>query len=120
MSYIATEGNALTDAVLRRTTDGTLVADVTIRVDQQLRAVDGSYTMAGKPVDYEITVWGKPAEHFAAAAQRGARLVAAGELTDEQYTDASGASRSRHRITAEHHGVSTRFAAAASSPPNGR
>jgi len=109
MSYIATEGNALTDAVLRRTTDGTLVADVTIRVDQQLRAVDGSYTMAGKP-----------AEHFAAAARRGARLVAAGELTDEQYTDASGASRSRHRITAEHHGVSTRFAAAASSPRNGR
>lgn len=118
MNYIATEGNVLADATLRQTHAGKPVANATIRVDSPIRHDDGTYT-EGPTSDYEITVFGKPAEHFAASAVRGARVIAAGELLVEQYTDPEGTARLRRRIVADHHGISSRYAPAASRRRNG-
>jgi single-strand DNA-binding protein len=117
MSYFVTEGNAVADSTLRETGDGTQVANVVIRVDQRLRNSDGTYS-DGPTTDYEVTVWGKAAEAFVLSARRGARVVAAGELSAEQYTAGDGSTRSRMRITAEHHGISSRYAPAANTRRN--
>lgn len=44
--------------------------------------------------------------------------MAAGELTVEEYPGSAGDTRTRMRITADHHGVSTRYAPAASTRRN--
>jgi single-strand DNA-binding protein len=118
MSYIVTEGNVVADAALRETHGGKAVANAVIRVDMRVRNEDGSYS-DGPTSDYEITVFGKPAEYFAASATRGARVFAAGELSVERYNDQDGAIHLRRRIVADHHGVSTHFAPAASRRRNG-
>ena len=118
MSYCVTEGNAVADATLRDTASGKQVANVVIRVDQRVRNQDGSYS-DGPTRDYEVTVWGKPAEAFARSARRGARVFAAGELTVEEYTAGDGTARTRARITADHHGISSRYAPAVNTRRNG-
>lgn len=117
MSYFVTEGNAVADATLRDTGGGTQVADAVIRVDQRLRNSDGSYS-DGPTTDYEVTVWGNAAQAFAMSARRGARIVAAGELSAEQYTAGDGSTRNRMRITADHHGISSRYAPAVNTRRN--
>jgi len=101
--------NAVADASLRDTGTGKHVANVVIRVDQRVRNSDGGYS-DGPTSEYEVTVWGKPAETFAGSARRGVRVFAADD----------GSSRTRMRVTADHHGISTRYAPAASTRRNGR
>lgn len=117
MSYVVTEGNAVADATIRDS-GGKPVADVVIRVDQRARNSDGSYS-DGPTTDYEVTVWGKAAEAFALSARRGARILAAGELAAEQYTANDGSTRTRMRITADHHGISSRYAPAVNTRRHG-
>jgi single-strand DNA-binding protein len=111
MNHFVTEGNVLADATVRHTRAGKPVANVVIRVDWPIRQEDGTYR-DGPTSDYEVTVFGKAADAFAASARRGARIFAAGELSIEGYVDGDGAARLRCRITAEHHGISTRYAPA--------
>ncbi len=117
MSYVVTEGNAVADATVRDS-GGRLVADVVIRVDQRVRNGDGTYS-DGPTTDYEVTVWGKQAEAFALSARRGARIVVAGELSSEEYTASDSSIRTRMRITADHHGISSRYAPAVNTRRNG-
>lgn len=112
MSHEVTEGNAVADATVLHS-GGRPVADVVIRVDQSMPNSDGP------PTDYEVTVWGKPAETFALSALSGARIVAAGELSSEEYTASDGTTRLRMRITADHHGISSRYAPAVNTRRNG-
>ena len=107
MSYSVIEGNAVADATLRTTGIGKHVANVVIRADHRARNSDGSYSDAPTS-GYEVSVWGKPAEAFAGNARRGVRVF-----------DGGGTS-SRMRVTADHHGISTRYAPAASTRRNGR
>lgn len=118
MSYCVTEGNAVADATLRQTSEGKQVANVVVRVDQRVCTGDGGFSH-GPTIDYEITVWGKAAETFARTATRGARIVAAGELTVEEYDASDGSTRIRNRINADHHGVSSRFAPAVNTRRHG-
>ncbi len=118
MCYSVIEGHAVADASLRETGSGKAVANVVVRVDQRVRNGDGSYS-DGPTSDYEVTVWGKPAEAFAGSARRGSRVFAAGELTVEEYSASEGGTRTRMRVTADHHGISTRYAPAVSIRRNG-
>ena len=118
MSYSVIEGNAVADASLRETGSGKHVANVVVRVDQRVHNSDGSYS-DGPTSDYEVTVWGRPAQAFARSARRGARVFAAGELTVEEFSTSDGGTRTRMRITADHHGISTRYAPAVSTRRNG-
>ncbi len=110
MSFFVTEGNAVADAELRFIASGKAVANVVIAVNERIRDAEGVW-VDGPVSYYEVTVWGGPAEGFTAVASKGTPLVVAGALSVEEYTDHDGATRTRRRITAEHAGRSTRFAA---------
>ena len=116
MSSIITEGNLVADPHLRLTANGTPVASATLAVTDRVKDPDGAWT-DGPTSYYELTVWGTPADNFAETAVKGSRLVVAGELTVEEYTDRTRQTRTTTRITASHLGLSTRFAARADTRP---
>ena len=116
MTSIITEGNATANAELRFTQGGKPVANVTIAVTDRTKDHDGAW-IDGATSFYEVTVWGSPAETFAETASKGTRLVVAGELTVQEYTDRDGNTRTRRRITADHTGLSVRFHSARSLRP---
>ncbi len=115
-SIIVTEGNLVADPHLRLTAHGTPVASATLAVTDRIKDPDGAW-IDGHTSYYELTVWGSPADNFADTARKGARLVAAGELIVEEYTDSAGQTRTTTRITATHLGLSTRFAPRAEARP---
>jgi single-strand DNA-binding protein len=108
MTSIITEGNASSDAELRYTQAGKPVASVTLIVNDRTKNADGDW-VDGATSSYRVSVWGSPAEHFAASVTKGARLIVAGELTVREYTDREGQHRVSREISAEHVGLSTRF-----------
>jgi single-strand DNA-binding protein len=108
MTSIITEGNASSDAELRYTQAGKPVASVTLIVNDRTKNPDGDW-VDGASSSYRVSVWGGPAEHFAASVTKGARLIVAGELTVREYTDRDGQHRVSREISAEHVGLSTRF-----------
>jgi len=108
MTSIITEGNASSDAELRYTQAGKPVAAVTLIVNDRTKNADGDW-VDGASSSYRVSVWGSPAEHFAASVTKGTRLIVAGELTVREYTDREGQQRLTREISAEHAGLSTRF-----------
>ena len=117
MSFIVIEGNATYDATLReftsrRTNQSVPISNVTIAVnDRRHNAETDSWEDTGRTF-YEVTVSGEQAIHFAAAALKGIRLLVAGDVYVEEYSDNDGQLRQRRRISADHHGVSTKYAPA--------
>ena len=117
MSSIITEGNLVADPHLRLTANGTPVASATLAVTDRVKDPDDAWT-DGPTAYYELTVWGAPADNFAETAVKGSRIVVAGELTVEEYTDRTGQTRTTTRITASHLGLSTRFAPRPAAQPS--
>ena len=117
MSFIVIEGNATADASLREFTSkrsGQVVpiSNVTVAVnDRRYNAETDAWEDTGRTF-YEVTVTGQEASHFAASAVKGARLIVAGNVYVEEYRDTDGNTRQRRRLSAEHHGVSTKYACA--------
>lgn len=117
MSFIVIEGNATNDATLReftsrRTDQSVPISNVTVAVnDRRFNAETDEWVDTGKTF-YEVTVSGEQAIHFASSALKGTRLLVAGNAYVEEYRDNEGNTRQRRRISADHHGVSTRYAPA--------
>ena len=117
MSFVVIEGNATNDATLReftskRTNQPVAISNVTVAVnDRRYNAETDSWEDTGKTF-YEVTVSGEQAIHFAASASKGSRLIVAGNLYVEEYRDNENQLRQRRRISADHHGVSTKYAPA--------
>lgn len=120
MSFIVIEGNTTADASLREFTSkrsGQVVpiSNVTVAVnDRRYNAETDVWEDTGRTF-YEVTVTGQEAVHFAVSAVKGARLIVAGNVYVEEYRDAEGNARQRRRLSAEHHGVSTKYACARAS-----
>jgi single-strand DNA-binding protein len=117
MSFIVIEGNATEDASLRefiskRTDQSVPISNVTVAVnDRRYNAETDQWVDTGRTF-YEVTVSGEQAIHFAASALKGTRLLIAGNVYVEEYRDNEGNTRQRRRVSAEHHGVSTKYAPA--------
>ncbi len=117
MSFIVIEGNATDHATLReftsnRTNQSVPISNVTVAVnDRRYNAETDSWEDTGRTF-YEVTVSGEQAIHFASSALKGTRLLIAGNVYVEEYRDNEGTTRQRRRISAEHHGVSTKYAPA--------
>ena len=117
MSFVIVEGNATADATLReftnkRTGNVVPISNATIAVNDRRYDPDTEQWEDTGRAFYEVTVTGSEAAHFAATAVKGARLLIAGELYTEEYRDPDGNPRTRRRITARNHGLSTRYAPA--------
>jgi single-strand DNA-binding protein len=114
MSIIVIEGNATQDATLRefisrRTDQSVPISNVTVAVnDRRFNAETDQWEDTGKTF-YEVTVSGEQAIHFATSALKGTRLLVAGNVYVEEYRDSDDVHRQRRRISAEHHGVSTKY-----------
>ena len=114
MSFIVIEGNATSDATLReftskRTGQPVAISNVSVAVnDRRYNAETDSWEDTGTTF-YEVTVSGEQAIHFAASAAKGTRLLVAGDIYVEDYRDTEGATRQRRRISADHHGLSTKY-----------
>jgi single-strand DNA-binding protein len=121
MSFIVIEGNATEDASLRefistRTDQSVPISNVTVAVnDRRYHAETDQWVDTGRTF-YEVTVAGEQAIHFASTALKGTRLLIAGNVYVEEYRDNEGNTRQRRRVSADHHGVSTKYAPA--SIPN--
>ena len=117
MSFIVIEGNATTNASLReftskRSQQNVPISNVTVAVnDRTYNAETDSWEDTGRTF-YEVTVSGEQAIHFASSAVKGTRLLVAGTVYVEEYRDTEGVQRQRRRISAEHHGLSTKYAPA--------
>lgn len=117
MSFIVIEGNATADASLReftskRSQQSVPISNVTVAVnDRKYNAETDTWEDTGRTF-YEVTVSGEQAIHFASSALKGARLLIAGNIYVEEYRDNEGVQRQRRRISADHHGVSTKYAPA--------
>lgn len=115
MSFVVIEGNATNDATLReftsnRTGQQVAISNVTVAVnDRRHNPETDSWEDTGRTF-YEVTVSGEQAIHFAASATKGSRLLVAGGLYVEEYRDNEGNARQRRRISADHHGLSTKYA----------
>lgn len=114
-SYLIIEGNVTADATLRQAPgrDGRSVAvsNATVAVnDRRFDRQNERWVDTGRTY-YEITVWGGEAEHFANTAVKGARIIAAGETYVEEYRDRENNQRTRRRLQADHHGLSSKFTA---------
>lgn len=122
MSFIVIEGNVTAEATLRefaskRTGELIPISNATVAVnDRRYNAETEQWVDTGKTF-YEVTVTGTEAIHFAATAVKGARVIVAGNVYVEEYRDNEGNQRSRRRVNAEHHGLSSKFAAIAAKEP---
>ncbi|SOD72882.1 single-strand DNA-binding protein [Jatrophihabitans sp. GAS493] len=122
MSFIIIEGNITDEATLRefpskRTGELVPISNATVAVnDRRYNAETEQWVDTGKTF-YEVTVTGTEAIHFAATAAKGARVIVAGNVYVEEYRDNEGNQRSRRRISADHHGLSSKFAAATTRQP---
>jgi single-strand DNA-binding protein len=114
MSFIVIEGNATANATLRdflskRTNQSVPISNVTVAVnDHRYNGETDTWEDTGRTF-YEVTVSGEQAVHFASSAVKGTRLLIAGNVYVEEYRDNDGNTRQRRRISAEHHGVSTKY-----------
>ena len=115
MSFIVIEGNATDNATLReftskRTGQSVPISNVTVAVnDRRYNAETDEWVDTGRTF-YEVTVSGEQAIHFASSALKGTRLMIAGDVYVEEYRDNEGNTRQRRRLSADHHGVSTKYA----------
>jgi len=119
MSYVIVEGNVTADASLREYTDrngqqrpisNATVVENSRRFDRNTQ----QWVETGRTA-YEVTVAGTEAIHFAASARKGVRVIIAGTQSTEEYRDRDGNPRTRRRIQVDHHGLSSKFTALATT-----
>lgn len=125
MSYLIVEGNVTSDASLRNFTSRRTGAEIpisnaTIAVNDRRRDPESNQWVDTGKTFFEVTVSGAEAIHFAATAKKGARMIIAGTTYVEESTDSEGNRRVRRRLAADHHGLSSKYAAARSASTSGR
>lgn len=76
MNVVGIVGRLTRDPDLRRTSDGTSVANCTVAVDDR-----------GKTVFVDVTIWDKRAEAFAKYHKRGDMCAIEGHLTMDKWED---------------------------------
>ena len=108
MSNIVFAGNLTADPELKYTPQGKAVVNATVAVTP--REKDGDTWKDGEAAFYRIAVWGQDAEHFAASAGKGVRVLVQGVLKPRQY-DKDGQTRTSLDVQVTEIGLSVKFKA---------
>lgn len=106
MSTITFAGNLVADPELKYTPQGKAVVNATVAVTP--REKDGDTWKDGEAAFYRIAVWGGEAEHFAASAGKGTRVLVWGVLKPRTY-DKDGVTRTSLDVQVTEIGLSTKF-----------
>jgi len=113
---ITTEGNLVSDVELRWTKSGKAVCTVRLAVTARRKNADGDYEDT-PPVFYDAICWGPLAEHVTDSLHKGHRVLVHGTVSDEQWIDRDGNTRSKHVIQVNAIGASLRYATTAIHRP---
>lgn len=110
VTQITIAGNLTRDVEVRYTQAGQAVASFSVASTPRSYNKDTKEYEDGQPVFTNCTLWGKPAEHLAASATKGSRVIVAGQLKSRTYEakDGSGMKTSTELVVDEM-GMSTLF-----------
>ena len=92
-------GNLTRDIETRQANNGSLVAHTALATNRRFKAANGESREEVMFID--LSFFGRTAEIAREYLHRGSRILVEGRLRLDQWTDASGAKRSKHAITVE-------------------
>lgn len=105
---ITVAGNLTRDLDHRVTDGGRSVATTRIAVNRRIPDGDGGWRN-GEPTFFNVTIWGPLADHAAESVRKGDRVVASGDLREEQWTDQQGQQGSSFVLNADDLAVSLKW-----------
>jgi len=111
-THVTIAGNLTRDPELRYTQSGQPVASFTVASTPQSFNKDTKQYEDGEAIFQNCTLWGKPAENFAASAMKGSRVIAAGQLKARTYQTREGETKTGIDLIVDEIGMSVMFASA--------
>ncbi|NEC29564.1 single-stranded DNA-binding protein [Streptomyces sp. SID8111] len=94
-------GNVVNEPEMRFTPSGVPVANFRIASTPRTFDRQTNEWKDGDPLFLGVAVWRQQAEHVAESIQRGMRVIVVGRLTQRQYEDKEGKTRSSYDIQAD-------------------
>jgi single-strand DNA-binding protein len=119
-TQVTLSGNLTRDVEVRFTQAGQPVASFTIATTPRSYDKDTKQYVDGEAIFTNCVLWGKPAEHLAASAGKGTRVIASGALKSRTYTTKEGEQKTATELVVDEMGISVQFAAPGSARPVAR
>ncbi|WP_282792069.1 single-stranded DNA-binding protein [Streptomyces sp. CC224B] len=116
---ITMTGNVVADPELRSTPGGAAVCNFRMASTPRRFNRQSNEWEDGDPLFLGVAVWRQQAEHVAETVQRGMRVIVVGRLTQRQYEDREGKTRSSYEIQADEVAPSLLRATAVVTKANG-
>jgi single-strand DNA-binding protein len=116
---ITMTGNVVADPELRFTPSGAAVCNFRMASTPRKFNRQTNEFEDGEALFLGVAVWRQQAEHVAESIQRGTRVIVVGRLTQRQYEDREGKTRSSYEIQADEVAPSLLRATAAVTKANG-
>lgn len=111
-NQMVVSGNLTDEPTLNFTKSGTAVAHLTIAHNSQRYDGDKGEWIDNDAVFVRCNVWGKQAENVAESLHKGSHVIAAGEMSQNSYTDNEGVKRTTLELEVQDIGPSLKFTAA--------
>jgi single-strand DNA-binding protein len=111
-THVVIAGNLTRDPELRYTQAGQPVASFTVASTPRSYNKETKEFVDGEAIFQNCTLWGKPAENFAASATKGSRVIAAGQLKARTYQTREGETKTGIDLIVDEIGMSVMFASA--------
>lgn len=83
-------GRLASDPTLSTTPNGKSKTTFTVVANHRKRADDGTWTDDGDPDFYDVTTWGRDAEHVAANFHKGDLVIVTGTIRHRRYIKKDG------------------------------
>lgn len=106
-SQVVMVGNLTADPELRYTQSGQPVANFTVASTPRSFDKTKNEWVDGETVFQRCSLWGKPAENFAASAAKGTRVMVAGALKSRTFQDKDDNPRTAIELSVDEVGLST-------------
>jgi single-strand DNA-binding protein len=103
-------GNLTRDPELRYTQTGQAVASFSVASTPRSFNKETKEYEDGEAIFTNCTLWGKPAENFAASAVKGSRVIASGQLKTRMYLDKEQNPKTATDLVIDEIGMSVMFA----------
>lgn len=108
-THVTIAGNLTRDPELRYTQGGQPVASFSVATTPRSFNKDTKEYVDGEAIFTNCTLWGKPAENFAASAVKGTRVIAAGSLKSRTYQTTAGETKTATDLVVDEIGLSILF-----------
>lgn len=110
VTSLTVAGNLTRDPELRYGKSGQAVASFSIASTPRSYDKEKKEYVDGEAIFTNCTLWGKPAENFAASATKGTRVIASGTLKSRTYTTKENVTKTATELIVDEVGLSVAFA----------